>query len=237
MISCVTCTIRDENMENVFINFQRQKIQEKELIIILNKDNMDFIKWEKNARKYKDVRVLQVPEATSLGECLNRAIMETEYNIIAKMDDDDYYGSNYLKNSLKYLELSGAKLVGKSAFYLYFQDEKLLTIFNPKYESKIINIDRRGKFRNLCGGTLVFLKEVWSYNKFPDVTVGEDTSFQKKYLQSGGKIYSSTIQDYVSIRRKNPERHTWKIESKEIKAMCIEVAYTNDFKSLIDNGG
>lgn len=44
MVSVITCTIREEYIENVFKNYEQQLWKDKELIIILNKDTMNLSK-------------------------------------------------------------------------------------------------------------------------------------------------------------------------------------------------
>ena len=42
-----------------------------------------------------NVRVYQLHEKATLGDCLNYGVIKSKYDIIAKLDDDDYYGPNY----------------------------------------------------------------------------------------------------------------------------------------------
>ena len=61
MVSIIACTMRSSYMDNIFDNYERQTVKNKEMIIILNRDDMDFRKWRRRARKYHNVKVHKVP--------------------------------------------------------------------------------------------------------------------------------------------------------------------------------
>jgi len=74
-VSIITSTIRQHNINNVFINYISQDYKNKELIVILNKNDMDISLWKKTASKYNNIRIFRLDESKSLGECLNFAIL------------------------------------------------------------------------------------------------------------------------------------------------------------------
>ncbi|MEH7483552.1 glycosyltransferase, partial [Neobacillus drentensis] len=113
-------------MDNVFKNYQQQTWREKELFIILNKDSMDIDKWIKKAKKYPNVWVYQLHEKAALGDCLNFGVLNSNYDIIAKFDDDDYYGPDYIANAMSVFEDPNISIVGKSSIYIYFKNKKAL---------------------------------------------------------------------------------------------------------------
>lgn len=147
MVSVITCTIRDSCMEEVFLNFDRQQDVEKELIIILNKDNMDAEKWKRRAVDSSGISIYQLPSNITLGECLNFGVEKAKYSNIAKFDDDDYYSPYYLTHSLQALRDSQASVVGKTSIFMYFKDQSLLTEFNPNKFG--------GQLRKMRGHTII----------------------------------------------------------------------------------
>ncbi|QMV40785.1 glycosyltransferase [Cohnella cholangitidis] len=104
MVSIITCTMRNSFMPNVFKNYENQKVRKKELIIILNQDDMDIEEWKKEAKKYNNAFVYQLPERYNLGKCLNFGIQAANYDIVAKFDDDNYYGRYYLTEAMDALK-------------------------------------------------------------------------------------------------------------------------------------
>src|SRR5690606_3665946 len=111
-------TMRDEFLENILQNYERQEYTHKELLIVLNKDTMNLQKWKKRTRNMEGVRIYQLPEQVTLGACLNFACELSEAPYIAKFDDDDYYGPFYLTHIMKeFKNHQDVSVVGKTAYY------------------------------------------------------------------------------------------------------------------------
>ncbi|BCU81237.1 glycosyl transferase [Polycladomyces abyssicola] len=228
-VSVITCTMRSNQVHNIFRNFVSQMFRKKELIIILNRKNMSLPQWLQVAKKFKNVRVYKIPGDT-LGACLNFGITKARYSFIAKFDDDDYYAPKYLSQAVHALKTTNASMVGKGATVTYFENIKTLAIRKPHHESKFLNeIQMPGP--HLGGGTMVFKKNVYPYVKFPNRTLCEDIIFQQRLRMKGYKIYSTDRYYYVSIRRKNKHTHTWKGTDEKVLRECKIIARTQDYKS------
>ena len=225
VVSIITCTIREENIDNVFKNYQQQSWKDKELIIILNKDSMDIDKWIKESKKYPNVQIYQLHEAATLGDCLNFGIMKSNYDIIAKFDDDDYYGPDYIKSSINAFKNSDISIIGKSSIYIYFKNNKAL-IHVPGNENSITD--------TVAGATLMFRKEVLHYVQFEKVNRAEDYFFIEQCKQKGFNVFSTDRYHFAVIRR-DAEKHTWKIADNELIEWGEIITYTDDFQPLVSN--
>lgn len=218
MVSIITCTIRQKNIRNVFKNYKNQKFEEKELLIILNKDDMNIRKWKKRAERHKNVSVYQLPEHYSLGKCLNFAIRKVKYDIIAKFDDDDYYAPNYLTQAVESMKKHNADVVGKSEFFTYMEGLKMLVV---------------RKSEMIAGATLVFKKQVWEKVKFSSVRVGSDTVFKKGCIKQGFKIINTDKYNFTYVRKVDQKDHTWSISDRKFLKKSTLVAYTKEFKPFV----
>ena len=69
------------------------------------------------------VRVMEFSKQLTLGECLNRAIEASGGEILAKIDDDDFYGPAHIEDGVHALEYSQAGIVGKGAQFTYVEAE------------------------------------------------------------------------------------------------------------------
>ncbi|MGM0876117.1 MAG: glycosyltransferase [Bacillota bacterium] len=221
----MTCTIRQHFMENVFQNYEHQLWKDKELIIVLNKDDMNIKEWKEKAKSYRHISVFQLPEKKTLGECLNFAIKKAKYDYIAKFDDDDYYGSNYLTESMAVFNHTDASLVGKTSYYCYIKSKKALVLMRPERENRSTEF--------VAGGTLVFKKEVLEKVKFCNRKAGSDIEFQKKLKRNGYKIYSTSKFNYTLIRDVNIKNHTWKINHNALMKRGKFICQTNDYQSIV----
>ncbi|WP_416197857.1 MAG: Glycosyl transferase family 2 [Sporanaerobacter sp.] len=210
-VSVITPTNRLNCMYNIFNNFLNQSFLKKELIIILNNNLLNLNEWRKEASKYENenIRIYQLDEKISLGECLNYAVEKANYQIIAKFDDDDFYAHEYIKDSIKPFLYTEASIIGKSTTYIYFQKNNILAIKNPKREN-------RYTYR-VEGATMLIDREVFQNVKFSDKNIGEDLQFCKDCIKEGYKIFSTNKYYYIYIRHNN---HTWNIDDDELIKQC-----------------
>lgn len=115
-------------MADIFATYERLDYEIKELIIILHRNSMSIDEYRAKAEQYKDIKVWQLDESYTLGECLNFAIDNTKYDYIAKIDDDDYYGRNYLIDQMNVFNYTDADVTGKSKRFVYFESNNTLWI-------------------------------------------------------------------------------------------------------------
>ncbi|WP_237661586.1 glycosyltransferase [Sutcliffiella horikoshii] len=233
MITFITPTIRQENINNVFENYNRQLVENKELIVILNKDGMDLNSWLTHSQRYKNVRIIQLPEERSLGECLNEGIQLARFNYIAKFDDDDYYGPDYANTALIDLQNNRADVVGKSSIFVYYEDSRLLTILNPGYEN-LLSTNPKLPERLLSGATLVFKKDVSLSVPFPNINIGEDSSFQLECLRMGYVLYSSDRYNYYCVRKANKYFHTSVVSNERLIKKSKIISKTGTPESYVN---
>ncbi|WP_261132627.1 glycosyltransferase [Bacillus sp. Marseille-Q3570] len=236
MISVITCTNKENCISKILENYNRQTWKEKELIIILNNDTLNLSEWKSQTIYDPSIRLLQISEETTLGECLNIGVKEAKHDFIAKFDDDDYYTEYYLTHSMKTLQKSNAKVVGKTTIYMYFEEGQTLQVFNP-YKYAREEEQQSEKMYNpkvLMGGTLFFEKSVNTVVPFRDCNTGEDSGFCEDCIQKNIPIYSGTKDHYVYIR-KFENNHTWKIKNQNLKRFSTHVITTDDFAAYLSD--
>lgn len=213
-------------MENVFRNYENQTWKEKELIVVLNQDDINIDKWKLRARFSQNVFIYQLQEKYTLGECLNFGIKRANYDFIAKFDDDDYYSPNYLTNSMGIFHMINVDLVGKRTVYMYFEDDKTLAIHKPGKENRYVT-------QGLKGATLIFKRNVSEKVLFPKLNLGEDTFFIRECIKNGFKAYSMDKNNYVCLRASQAGHHTWNISNDILLRKSSIICKTHDYKQLI----
>lgn len=188
-ISIVVPTFKEEYISNIFLNYVASNYLVKELIIILNNNKLNLFQYRSWANKYENVKLYQLNDSYSLGECLNFGIRQAKYNYIARMDDDDYYGPNYLTDLMCVFNFTDAQVTGKNPVFVYFEDIKSLYAFNHR------NL--------LMGGTLLFKKEILDKIRFRNLSYREDYYFQLDCINAGIKIYPSDMYNFIYMRHFN----------------------------------
>lgn len=223
-VSIITCTNKLGYMENIFANYDSQQYEEKELIIVLNNDQLDLEEWTNEAVKHVNVNVFRVPEGEPLGTCLNFAIGKASLDYIAKFDDDDYYAPLYLGDLMLAFSYSGAHVVGKNTHYVYFERTDTLALRNSGNEHQYTHW--------VAGGTMVIKREVFDQVKFSRQQPGTDSEFLKDCHQKGFIIYAADRFNHVLIRKPVPDLHTWKDEER-LLAVCDPITCrVNDYRAV-----
>ncbi|EST11873.1 glycosyltransferase [Sporolactobacillus laevolacticus] len=233
VITVVTSTMRQEMSDHILKNFLRQDYHPKELIILLNKKELNAGQWKERTANYNNIRVFQLDEKKTLGECLNFGGQQALYDVIAKFDDDDYYSPAYLTNMVGQLKKKNIDVIGKSSIFVYFKTEKKLSLFRRSKSPFYIRNERDLK-RALAGGTLIFKKAVLKKVPFARLNKGEDLQFQKDCLQQGLSLFSSDPYDYVLFRY-DPKhhQHSWNIDNQIFQRYCQLISVTESFEGLI----
>ncbi|MDR5658452.1 glycosyltransferase family A protein [Serpentinicella sp. ANB-PHB4] len=226
-VSIITPTMRDQHMDQVFNNFDRQYYKNKELIIVLNKNTMELDKWQQKAKKYPNVRVYQIDESASLGACKNFALEKAKYDYIAHFDDDDYYSPFYLINSMNCFKKVDTDIVGKATTYIYFARNGVLALYQPSLQNRF--------FRHVPDATLVYKKDITKKLKFNDITLAVETDFQKRCIAEGFKIYSGDKYDFVICRSAQKGHHTWQESDHSLLRQSMFITITKDFREQIIN--
>lgn len=220
-VSIIAPTCKPGYMDNIFTNYARLNYPAKELIIILNNNKLSLQEYKRKAEEFKNIRIYQLDESCTLGECLNFGIEKSTYDYISKMDDDDYYGSNYLIDLMNVFKYTKAEVTGKLTYLVYFEYNNTLGVMCKNYEHKYVHA--------VAGGTILAKKEVFEKIKFQNFNSAIDTKFLKDCRKEKIPIYSSDKYNYVLMRHVNLGDHTWKIKSEKFIKYVDKVYVTSDF--------
>ena len=201
MISVVTVTNKNNPriVNNIFHNYKRQVFPEKEFILIINSnDDIESYKKKADELDIKNCRIFKLHPFITLGECLNHSIRKMKGSYWAKMDDDDYYGEQYLIEAHYKLVSKAADLIGKKSIHLYDEDTKTMYDLNQS-KNKFVSFVRGPTF--FCHKAL--FSEHPNYFKFDNLNYGEDTAFLTKLIKNHKNIYATSEKNFIYIRNKS----------------------------------
>lgn len=213
-VSLIVPTNKAKYLDSIFENFERQNYSVKELIIILNKNTLDYNGCLSRAKKYENIKVYQLDESKTLGECLNLGISKAKYDIIGKMDDDDYYGENYITDQV--LGLEKADVVCKSKRFILFEKDQTLWTFRGYGENC--------KTYGGAGGTIMATRKVFDKVKFEHINVAEDEAFFQECSRQGFFIYSTNKFNYLYKRHALQSEHTFVDANQFYKKSAVLVS-------------
>ncbi len=207
--------------------------------MILTNPSFDYLKVRNQLIKENiSFQLYQLDKDQSLGECLNFGVEKANGEVVAKFDDDDYYGPSYLKEASDVLKNTNAGVVGKSSFYVYFKNWNKLYLYNPKNENKwIFNHNTEEQFKTkhfLSGGSLVIRKEVFDKVIFPHLNVGEDSTFQKDCFNKKIKLYTTSRNHYTHIRYPYHDHHSSDVKDFQLIRRSKLITIIEDFERIVD---
>ncbi|SCH43771.1 glycosyltransferase [Romboutsia sp. Marseille-P6047] len=203
-ISVITTTKRLNCINNIISNFLRQSLEDKELIIVINNDDINISEYYSYTKNINNIYIYKLSENITLGTCLNFASQKCNYDIIAKFDDDDYYGSFYLNEVINTFLKIDCQVIGKTKTFLYFEKYKKLMLKKLGIEKSLVS--------TVLGSTLCFKIDVLDKVKFRDVNIREDKYFNDDCIKNGYSIYSTSIYNHIVFKHANINEHTFKYD-------------------------
>jgi 2-polyprenyl-3-methyl-5-hydroxy-6-metoxy-1,4-benzoquinol methylase len=205
-ISVVIPTNRPHQLDHLLDSVARQTYPNLELVLVLHGIELDRheIADKVAARGMPECQVLRVDSDVVLGEVFNRGFDVTRYRRIAKMDDDDYYGAEYLHDLSDAQEFSHADIVGKWAHYAYLESVNAMIYRYGDHEHRYREV--------LAISTLLLDKSVFESVKFPPLPVGSGSVFLKAAAAEGVISYSADRFNYLYMRYSDPTHHTFPID-------------------------
>ena len=211
-VSVLMPTMRPENVARCLENFAKQTHQNKELVLILNNAEFDLDAIRKESESIPNVEVLHVDGQATLGECLNRGVEASSGKYVAKMDDDDLYGERYLADAVLAASFSDAEVVGKGAFFTYFEESDTMALAEVTREHTFSFF--------VTGGSLFIRADVARNNPFDSISLREDTNFLHAAARAGCRIYSADRFNFVRMRSSRLSDHADRTPDAEFLRKC-----------------
>ncbi|WP_068921625.1 glycosyltransferase [Planobispora rosea] len=149
----------------------------------------------------RPVTVFEAEGRTVFGEVLNEAAARASGSYLLKMDDDDWYGPDFLSDLLLAHSYSGAEVVGTVPEFVYLASIDV-TVHREQITEQITNF--------IAGGTIFAERSAFeAVGGFRPLPGTVDAQFQHAVQAAGGQIYRTHGLGYI-LRRGNVAGHTWR---------------------------
>lgn len=191
------------------------------VIFVAHGPHHDVVTLRSLFSSLRSTKILELPDPEqSLGEALNLALDHCDTDLCCKIDDDDFYGPNYIRASLaalRYNGFEGVGVVGRGRAYVYAEDMNATGLrFGARFENTLRH--------RVFGGTIFWSRKAVSDQRFADLKTGTDSDFFRQAVAKGVKIYSAEPFDYVFMRYSSPGAHTWSIRPEDLMRDATIVA-------------
>lgn len=227
-VSAVVPTNRTHELDNVFANLARQSHRQVELVLVLHGLEVDLADLRARAADagVPELVVVEAPSYLTLGACMNAGIDAASGAYVAKMDDDNYYGTHYLTDLLASFDTSGAGVVGKWAHYVWMQSDDAVVLRYPDAENAYA--------RRIQGGSMVFDGDLVRSLRFSDIPRAVDSDILDRAMADGVRIWSADRYNYVSIRGVDRTAHTWTVTDETFLTASGRLAFHGDPRTHVE---
>lgn len=211
-VSVLVSSFRPQQLDHVLAGVAAQQGVDVQLVYLAHGFQLDDAAFRRQclAAGLADVVVLQEPQQTTLGECLNALVTRADGRFATKWDDDDVYSPLYLGDQVHALMYSEAEVVGKRAHYMHLAGAGATILRNPQLEHRYVEA--------VSGPTIFAATDTFRGFPFEPLQRGEDSRFLSDVIEAGGRIYSADRFNYCQMRSANVSSHTWPITDEELLA-------------------
>jgi Glycosyl transferase family 2/Glycosyl transferases group 1 len=210
-VSVVVPTNRAHQIDHVLAQVARQTYPKVQLVVALHGTVADpeDVRARARAAGIRDVSVVVADASLTLGAVLNAGLDAADGDLVAKVDDDNLYGSAYLTDLVRAVDWAQADVVGKWAHHVWLEGTSELVLRFAASEHRFTD--------RVQGGTMVIRREVARRLRFDDVPRAVDTRFLRRCDEQGLRVYSADRWNFVSVRRPEGAGHTWTVSEDLIR--------------------
>jgi glycosyltransferase involved in cell wall biosynthesis len=199
-VSVLVSTLRTDDLSNLLDQLLAQTLATFDLVLGLHTIELSASHKRQiaalNRRKVK-VTVRKFSEDQTLGTILSTLASQSHGDYIAKMDDDDYYGPEHLRDLLDAALDTGADVVGRAMNYVYLEPLQLTVRRFAPHGTQAVELWSDW----VCGGTILAKRDVAeAADWFGDGNTAVDRFMLSGITNNGGKIWRTFGAGYIYRR-------------------------------------
>jgi len=199
-VSVLLSTLRADDLSNVLDQLLVQSLPSFDLVLGLHAIELSASHKRQiaalNRRKVR-VSVRKFTQDQTLGTILSALASQSQGDYIAKMDDDDYYGPEHLRDLLDAAIDTGADVVGRAMNYVYLEPLQLTVRRFAPHGTQAVELWSDW----VCGGTILAKRDVAeAAGWFGDGNTAVDRFMLSGVTNNGGKIWRTFGAGYIYRR-------------------------------------
>ena len=199
-VSVLVSTLRADDLTHLLDQLLNQTLNTFELILGLHTIELSQSHKKQIAalkRRAVNVTVETYTHDKTLGMILSSLASQATGEYIAKMDDDDYYGPEHLRDLVDAALDTGADVVGRAMNYVYLEPLQLTVRRFAPHGTQAIELWSDW----VCGGTILAKTAVAkAAGWFGEGNTAVDRYLLSNVLNNGGKIWRTFGAGYIYRR-------------------------------------
>jgi hypothetical protein len=219
-ISVVISTARPLDLESILKQLEVQTLETFQLVLGIHGFNISLAHQKlikKLQKRSIDVIVENFDKSLTLGQVLTALSKASYGKFVTKMDDDDVYGPEHLRDLADVAITMKADVVGKAMNYVYLEDIDLTV--RRVHKSGIASVNQWSDW--VCGGTIMVKRDSASaVGWFGEGKSAVDTYILGGIQRNGGKIWRMFGTGYIYRRSIAPQ--TYMTNSSKYLRYCNE---------------
>ena len=172
--------------------------------------------------------VVGVSSERSLGDALNAGVYAASGEVVTKMDDDDWYGSDHLWDLMLALDYSGAELVAKGAEFVYMEE---LDITIRRHIGKA---EKRQRTATMAGASLTVLRSAFEAVGLSRARGRRGSAFLGDMRKSGVRPFRTHGYGFVVHRDGD---NTWQADTEYFLSSAVSQRAGLALDSAMVDGG
>jgi cellulose synthase/poly-beta-1,6-N-acetylglucosamine synthase-like glycosyltransferase len=209
----VCVSMRPHLVDAVVENLARQDQAQLDVVFVANSPDFDRAKVEQAFERIPGAVIDHPPPGTSLGAALNRGLQRSDARFVAKFDDDDIYGPQYLTDQLRAHGYAGAGVVGKHSYFARIDSTGDSYLRFPGNDFRYSG--------TLAGGTLVIDRDSVGEQEFDDISLGEDRAFLAVCHRRGISTFATDRFNFTQVRTGS---NTWSIRDDAFLTQSVRAS-------------
>ena len=202
-----------QNLTLTLKNYTQQRYRNKELLVLVaGAELLEEKTVEAQTECGEDVKVLWMQDKETLGQALNRGVMEVSGDYIAMMEDGDVYGEHYLSDMMIAAHFSEADILGKGMFFVYFTQRDMLGLSTVTAEHQFT--------QTVQENTLIARRAMLCHIPFSERTEVVGSALLADARQAKCRIYSADVFNYVKVLNSAPDGHKGRIDNTDCFNNC-----------------
>jgi len=199
-VSVLLSSLRSDDLSNLLDQLLAQTLATFDLVLGLHTIELSASHKRQiaalNRRKVKVV-VRKFTQDQTLGTILSTLASQSQGDYISKMDDDDYYGPEHLRDLVDAALDTGADVVGRAMNYVYLEPLQLTVRRFAPHGTQAVELWSDW----VCGGTILAKRDVAeAAGWFGDGNTAVDRFLLSGVTNNGGKIWRTFGAGYIYRR-------------------------------------
>lgn len=228
----VTPSYRKKFFERAKQSFTCQTYPNKHWVMVFNGPHEVFSEVKVETEKVEGSQAIYVPSELHAGPCMNAGIQKAPAQYVFRMDDDDYYGANYLLDMMLYRLIVDFDVIGKTFRYFALEEKYPSKTFYRGAErigfqkpSFCFSSELPAGVVLLAGCSQGGRKVFFSKYPYPSRNYGSVDSQWLADLKENCKAHILCVDDFnMVVDRRLGNDHTWSADMDLFKKESFEIS-------------